>query len=428
MRENHENGAARERVCVKCGQCMSVCPVFRVTNREQDVARGKLALLEAAEKNPAATWRGAVEEALSRCLQCGACSFHCANQVPAARLVRQGREEVFRHTGLGPLKELQLAVLAGDSLPSALLRKGGALLAALAGGGLEPESGLRVRFPLSFFTSRSVIPVFHSPSLLARASRPDNSASAVFFSGCGANHLFPDTPEALFSLARASGARLALPPGQGCCGLPRAACGDIRTARETAVKNMAALASPDRVPVVTACASCAGHLKEYPDLFPPGSPEHKQALVLAARVTDPAEWLMGLSGFGNVLEAVRARGNEGKTLRVFYHAPCHSRFGPAKTTAPARLLALAAPGTGRAGGPETEGCCGHGGTFNVRWHGLSMEILDGKMEKAARARPEWIVTDCTGCRLQLMEGAARAGLAARVAHPLALVAELAGKG
>jgi glycolate oxidase iron-sulfur subunit len=32
-------------VCMRCGMCQSVCPVFDQTGREADVARGKLALL-----------------------------------------------------------------------------------------------------------------------------------------------------------------------------------------------------------------------------------------------------------------------------------------------------------------------------------------------------------------------------------------------
>ena len=33
-------------VCMKCGMCQSVCPLFAETGREADVARGKLALLD----------------------------------------------------------------------------------------------------------------------------------------------------------------------------------------------------------------------------------------------------------------------------------------------------------------------------------------------------------------------------------------------
>ena len=33
-------------VCMRCGMCQAVCPLFTETGREADVARGKLALLD----------------------------------------------------------------------------------------------------------------------------------------------------------------------------------------------------------------------------------------------------------------------------------------------------------------------------------------------------------------------------------------------
>ena len=33
-------------VCMRCGMCQAVCPVYSQTGREADVARGKLALLD----------------------------------------------------------------------------------------------------------------------------------------------------------------------------------------------------------------------------------------------------------------------------------------------------------------------------------------------------------------------------------------------
>ncbi|MBW1896856.1 MAG: 4Fe-4S dicluster domain-containing protein, partial [Deltaproteobacteria bacterium] len=66
--------------CKRCGQCMSVCPIYQTTFREADVARGKLALLEAIETG-AIDWSIRLEEIVSRCLLCGACGEVCANRV-----------------------------------------------------------------------------------------------------------------------------------------------------------------------------------------------------------------------------------------------------------------------------------------------------------------------------------------------------------
>ncbi|MGD8757418.1 MAG: (Fe-S)-binding protein, partial [Deltaproteobacteria bacterium] len=63
--------------CKRCGQCMSVCPVYQATFQETDVARGRLALLESAEEG-AIKWSERLEDILSRCLLCGACAHICA--------------------------------------------------------------------------------------------------------------------------------------------------------------------------------------------------------------------------------------------------------------------------------------------------------------------------------------------------------------
>ena len=57
-------------VCIRCGTCQSVCPLFEQTHREADVARGKLALLDGLGKNMFENAKG-VEERLNRCLLCG---------------------------------------------------------------------------------------------------------------------------------------------------------------------------------------------------------------------------------------------------------------------------------------------------------------------------------------------------------------------
>ena len=45
-------------VCIRCGTCQSVCPLFEQTRREADVARGKLALLDGLGKNMFENARG----------------------------------------------------------------------------------------------------------------------------------------------------------------------------------------------------------------------------------------------------------------------------------------------------------------------------------------------------------------------------------
>ena len=63
-------------VCMRCGMCQAVCPLFAETGREADVARGKLALLDGLVQEMFQDPKG-VNERLMRCLLCGACAASC---------------------------------------------------------------------------------------------------------------------------------------------------------------------------------------------------------------------------------------------------------------------------------------------------------------------------------------------------------------
>ena len=56
-------------VCMRCGMCQAVCPLFSETGREVDLARGKLALLDGLIQEMFKNPDGVVER-LNRCVLC----------------------------------------------------------------------------------------------------------------------------------------------------------------------------------------------------------------------------------------------------------------------------------------------------------------------------------------------------------------------
>jgi glycolate oxidase iron-sulfur subunit len=61
-------------------------------------------------------------------------------------------------------------------------------------------------------------------------------------------------------------------------------------------------------------------------------------------------------------------------------------------------------------------CCGSAGIYNIVHAGIADAILDQKMADIAATAADLIVTSNTGCQMQLLAGARRAGLRARVLH------------
>lgn len=412
--------------CKRCGQCMSVCPVYQVTFQESDVARGKLALLESVETgsmNPSKR----LANILSRCLLCGACSQICANQVQTTRIIQSGRNRLFRVEKGGEPRSALFRAIRDRRLSAKMLLKGGALLQALICKNIPETSGLHLRFPLSFFTQRSTIPpIARRPFLDGTQPEADakkESRRIGFFVGCGVNYLFPEIGRALTRILRLMRVRLIVPGDQVCCGLPAYVSGDTKSARDLAQRNIEAFNSLGLDAILTVCASCGSHLKTLPALFPDDSSSRDAASEMAQKHKDAMAFLVDHLGFETFVRTLQPgwplKGP--KPLLVAYHDPCHLRIGQGITNAPRRFL-QALPGVRLAEAPHPGRCCGHGGEFNLSHFSLSMQMLDRRMADFEKVQPEIIATGCTGCLLQLSEGMSRMNLGGRVEirHPLVL--------
>ena len=74
-----KNGAAENPVCLRCGKCVSVCPMklqplymYRFTNAEQLQELNRLNLMD--------------------CMECGSCAFTCPGKLPLVETFRKGKK------------------------------------------------------------------------------------------------------------------------------------------------------------------------------------------------------------------------------------------------------------------------------------------------------------------------------------------------
>lgn len=412
--------------CKRCGQCMSVCPVYQATFREADVARGKLALLECVHAGSMGASER-LEEILSRCLLCGACALVCANKVETTRIMQSGREQLLKAEKGGRVRNALFRAAREGNISAKVLLKGGSLLQALACKRIPEDSGLHLRFPLSFFTQRHTVPsLAWKPFLHTIRSEPavkGKERRIGFFVGCGANYLFPNAAEALMRILRRMGVYPVVPRNQVCCGLPAYASGDTETAQKLAQKNIEAFEALELDAILTVCASCGSHLKSLPSLFSDDHKSRDAATSFSEKHMDAMTFLADDLGFEGYLKGVQPPRplKDTRPLRIAYHDPCHLRLGQGIIDAPRRILE-ALPGVHLAETSHPGQCCGHGGEFNLSQFLLSMKILDRRMEDFRKAEPDAIVTGCTGCLLQFAEGISRSALVGgiKVCHPLVL--------
>ena len=222
---------------------------------------------------------------------------------------------------------------------------------------------------------------------------------------CLGDALFPDVGVATVRLLRRLGVAVDFSAAQTCCGQPHFNSGFRDDARQLARHTITAFDTGR--PVVTPSGSCAAMVKlEYPELFHDDPAWHARAADLADRTRELSDFLV------NVLkvEDVGAR-FEGK---VTYHMACHLR-GLGLVTEPERLLR-------RVRGLEyvplerADECCGFGGSFAVRFPGISGAMVNDKAGFIDKSGAAAVVATDAGCLMNIAGCLRRRGSAVRALH------------
>ena len=404
---------------------MSVCPVYQSTLREEDVARGRLCVLEQMEKKDIQQTER-LSEILSRCLLCGACADACVNQVDATALFQKGRESLATMGKGWFSKHVLVKNLSTRGWHATVTAKGGALFESLFCHKIPGGCGLHLRFPLSFFTKRSVIPEITWKPFLNRSRHPhqgDKKRRVALFVGCGSNYLFPQIAEALLGIMDRFGVAVEIPTDQVCCGLPAFVAGDTETARDLATRNLEAFEGLEVEAVLTVCASCGAHLEHMGRCWTRDPHAEKQARFWSEKHRDAMAFLVENMDMESSLgQSSEGPAIHGRAVTVSYHDPCHLRIAQKQTRAP-RILLESLNGVTLKEAPHAGRCCGHGGAFNLSHYDLSMDMCGRRMDDFKRIGPDVIATGCTGCLLQLQEGVVRSGMGdeVEVCHPLIIV-------
>jgi len=406
------------RKCVKCGNCLAQCPVYQETLEEPLVARGKLGLIEAVgEENGDFSKR--FNQILSQCLLCGTCTENCPNGVRADEVIRQARALLVKEKGLSLPKKAIFKYLLNSEYFLSWLLKGGASLQYLFLQRIPEESGLRLRFPLPALDSRRLIPPlaqdffldFHSGWVRA----PKEIMRVGLFVGCVGNYLFPRLSRSALDLFLHHGVSVYIPASQRCCGLPAFGSGDEQTPLSLARKNIEAFTEESLEQIVAPCGSCASMLKlDYPLLFEASDPFQARVLAFSSKVTDASLFLAKLLG------PPSAGNGPGKAARLTYHDPCHLRRKLGVFREPRNIL-KALPNLTYAEMPEANRCCGQGGSFNLANYDLSLQIAGRKIQAIEETGADIVVTACSGCLLQLMDGLHQQGLKKEVRHLVEMV-------
>jgi L-lactate dehydrogenase complex protein LldE len=222
---------------------------------------------------------------------------------------------------------------------------------------------------------------------------------------CLGDALFPGVGVATVRLLRRLGIEVDFPENQTCCGQPFFNSGYHDHARALAHHHMRTFDTGR--PVVTPSGSCAAMVKlEYPELFHEDAAALQQAKDLAARTYELSDFLV------NVLrvEDVGAR----FPGRAAYHRACHLR-GLGLVSEPERLLRQVRELT-LLPLERFDECCGFGGSFSVRFPGISGAMVEDKARFVQQSGADVLVATDAGCLMNIAGCLRRRTDSVRVLH------------
>ena len=398
--------------CGKCGLCLNACPVYTILKEEQASPRGKLALIKAYEKNQV-DGSALLKELVTRCLMCGACSAACPSGIDHYGKFRETRKKMVAQQGDVPAVKSLIYLLAKDYR----LRWSAGLAKWCRQ--IIPDVFARTyklgNIPLKKFPEFNSTPFRKKVDTIILPDKPP-IGTVVYFTGCATNYLFDDTGIAVIGILTHMGYKVIIPEKQTCCSIPLLFHGETEKAADNITANVKALSPNDADAILVDCTTCGQALhEEYPAFFRQQGKDASDADRISGKVVDI------LSFIEQHIDLLEWDDTPKEKVPVTYHAPCHSRHGfQSGFNVDALLEKL--PFLDYRKSADRDQCCGGGGTFFYEFPEISKQMVTSKIANAKRVQPEFWLTDCPVCRINL-SGNLEEKEKIEVIHPVSLIYE-----
>lgn len=404
--------------CTRCGQCLTICPVYGKTYEEATSSRGKLFLLRSLADGTVIPTQELMELA-ARCTLCMRCKSICPSGVNTTELIMALRHQLKQEGKLPLAKKIAFKALTKGRLFDMAMSHGKpfqSMLFKRSSNGRGKVS--RLPLPVAGLNKRRIIPEFADTSL--RKSVPAVSKAegtirgrVAFFPGCMLNYVYVGAGKDLIKVLTTNGIEVHLLDKLQCCGTPLFSSGDFEGAAMLAENNVRLLSGGPFDAIITGCATCGSALKkEYGAILPEGR-AHSTWEGMKDKVFDFSDFLLKLGPVEYRREL---------PLKVTYHDACHLVRGMGVSKQP-RDLIRAIPGVRFMEMKRPDVCCGCAGTFSATHYDLSQKILDDKTDDILSTGADIVATGCSACKMQLIDGLTQKGSLITAMH----TAELLGK-
>lgn len=217
-----------------------------------------------------------------------------------------------------------------------------------------------------------------------------NNNTVELFIPCFIDQLYPQTAFNTIKVLEKAGCKVIYNPEQTCCGQPAYNAGFFDEAKTVGSKFLNDFSEVH--PIVSPSASCTGMIKQgYNDLFT-NTMIHNRCRTIQSNIFELTDFLVNVlkkDYFGAELEG-----------RAVYHDSCSGLRSCHIKEEPRQLLSKV-DGLELVEMKDTDVCCGFGGTFAVKFEGISTAMAEQKVNNALDMDAEYIISTDSSCLLHL---------------------------
>ena len=215
----------------------------------------------------------------------------------------------------------------------------------------------------------------------------------ALFATCANDLMFPQSPIATVELLERLGCRVEFPEEQTCCGQIFTNTGYYDEAMSSLKNYLKAFEKYEFI--VGPSGSCVGSVRHQHEMLArrdAGDAIGDRVAAVAARTYDISEFIVDVLGITDVGAYF--------PHRVTYHPSCHSVRVAKVGDKPLQLL-KAVRGITVLDLPNSEQCCGMGGTFSLKNPDMSMAMAGDKARNVASTGAEYLVAGDNLCLLNI---------------------------
>ena len=210
------------------------------------------------------------------------------------------------------------------------------------------------------------------------------------FIPCFVDQLYPKTAFNMVKVLEKCGCKVDYNTNQTCCGQPAFNAGFWEESKTVCTKFIKEFEGAEYI--VAPSASCVGFIRNYYLKLLENSPVKSQVINLSKRIFEFSEFLTEVLK----IEDIGAELN----ISATYHDSCAAlreckiKEGPRKLLSQVKGLVMVEMN-------DVETCCGFGGTFSVKFDGISIGMADQKVTNAFATKAEYIISTDLSCLMHL---------------------------